>query len=432
MYVLTGNTTYLQAMFNAWSMLRSQWILPGGSLALNEGDYYPPSSYFIGFTGTNVASAHDHSHHSHDHDHDSPDPYYHAKCMAQPLSEEGEEYVSPLQSLRREAMASAPGASGPNDSDPPTGELCGSVFWTKFNQRFHRLYPDNETFVLEMERSIFNIGLAAQGRPGSGGEGPNGTGIRYFANYHKQKQYPSMHASCCEGQGTRLFGSLPEYIFTTTAAAATPGGVTTGVRVDLFADAAITFAAAGGAGTLSQSTQWPYGTDVTLSLTLPAQAAAGPFDLAIRIPSWVAGPSVVVQVDGKAWPTPGVPGTYLHIPGPWSGAAATTNITFSLPMNLTAVPYTGHSQLPPYQRAAFLYGPILLAGEGPWNSTVDALVLPSGLDPTAPSSWLVPAGDGNLLHFNVSVGGNANSGFFYKPYFEIQESGELFDVFALF
>jgi hypothetical protein len=30
MYVLTGNTTYLDAMLSAWSMLRAHWILPGG------------------------------------------------------------------------------------------------------------------------------------------------------------------------------------------------------------------------------------------------------------------------------------------------------------------------------------------------------------------------------------------------------------------
>ncbi len=129
-------------------------------------------------------------------------------------------------------------SDNPHDNDPPTGELCGSVFWTAFNQvglesqptgwgwgrgaggplcrpyvprslvfppllsfppppahhhpttppprpalavspaqRFHRLFPDNETYVWEMERSIINVGLAALGQPGSGGQGPNGTGM---------------------------------------------------------------------------------------------------------------------------------------------------------------------------------------------------------------------------------------------------------------
>ena len=172
MYVLTGNTTYLDAMLNAWSMLRQHWILPSGSIALNEGNYYPPDSLYIGFSGRDIASHHWVGHdHSHDHDHDhsllrdaavatpvqaSADPYYHAPCMPGPLQQDVERsdspYLSPLQVLKSAAMqpgrppADDPGAN-PNDDDPPTGELCGSVFWTAFNQRFHRLFPDNETFV---------------------------------------------------------------------------------------------------------------------------------------------------------------------------------------------------------------------------------------------------------------------------------------------
>lgn len=44
----------------------------------------------------------------------------------------------------------------------PTGEFCGAVFWLKINQRLHRHFPDNETFVLEMEREVYNEGLAHQ------------------------------------------------------------------------------------------------------------------------------------------------------------------------------------------------------------------------------------------------------------------------------
>ena len=41
-----------------------------------------------------------------------------------------------------------------------------------------------------------------------------------FATQHKAKQNPSMHASCCEGQGTRRFGSLPEFVFSIVGSAA--------------------------------------------------------------------------------------------------------------------------------------------------------------------------------------------------------------------
>jgi hypothetical protein len=147
MYVLTGNATYLNAMLNAWSLLREWWIMvskgwgascvplliaslspraaapfcpqPGGSITLNEGNYYPPGSYYIGNVGTHISAMlghghrhhHDVSGHAHSHAHrrhlrsDAPaaagsalkpaasaklapasssDPYFHAPCMFQP------------------------------------------------------------------------------------------------------------------------------------------------------------------------------------------------------------------------------------------------------------------------------------------------------------------------------------------------------------
>ena len=151
-YVLTGNSTYLHAMLSAWSMLRAHWIHVGGSIALNEGSYYPPDSYYIGFTGTHVSSNH-HSHgHSHHHDDaaknalastsggGSGDQYYHAPCMPGPGSissdvsnsphhqrhltpqGDGSSYVSPLTALKADAMTPGPSSGGPNDGDPPTGE----------------------------------------------------------------------------------------------------------------------------------------------------------------------------------------------------------------------------------------------------------------------------------------------------------------------
>jgi DUF1680 family protein len=267
-----------------------------------------------------------------------------------------------------------------------------------------------------MERSIFNVGLAAMGLPGAGGEGPNGTGIRYFANQHKAKQLPSMHASCCEGQGTRLFGSIPEYVYTYAfgAGAAAP----LAIFVDLFAASAIQlpYPAAGAAGvaTLAQDTAWPYGAAVALTLTLPA--GGGDLDLAVRVPAWLAAPSLAVTVDGAAWPAAGVPGSYLHIRRAWAGGA--TTVAFSLPMALSAARYAGHSQLPPYQRWSYLAGPILLAWQGSWNSSVDALVLPPAVGaPGDPAAWLAPV-SGSALHGTVP----GAPGVTVRPYFEIQGS----------
>ena len=32
-----------------------------------------------------------------------------------------------------------------------SGETCGSVFWVKLNQRFHRTFPDDERYVAEVK-----------------------------------------------------------------------------------------------------------------------------------------------------------------------------------------------------------------------------------------------------------------------------------------
>ena len=92
-----------------------------------------------------------------------------------------------------------------------TGETCGSVFWTRFNQRFQLLYPEQEKYANEIEKSIYNVGLANQVAD---------HGIIYHARLVGMKgdlRVPLCTNSCCEGQGTRLLGSLPEYIFSTAA-----------------------------------------------------------------------------------------------------------------------------------------------------------------------------------------------------------------------
>jgi hypothetical protein len=431
LYVVTGNTTYRDAVMSAWRSLRARWILRGGSFALNEGSYYPPSSYYIGFTGINVAAAHarlGRDSHDHDHDHDhglGDDGFYHAPCMPGPGVAGSEGGASPLQALRADAMAPAPGLAGPNDSDPPTGELCGSVFWAKLNQRLHYLEPDNETYVAEIERSILNVGLAALGHPGSGGQGPNGTGIRYFANMHKQKQNPAMHASCCEGQGTRLFGSLPEFVFSVIGSAA--GGNTDAVYVDLYTPATLSFSIVGSPASLTIDTAWPHGgTHVDLRLSLPVATSA--LDIAVRIPAWLTAPASV-SVNGAAWPTPGTPGTFLHLSGPAGGwPAGASVVSFDLPLAWDAALYTGHSQLPGYARWSYLLGPVLMSLEGPWDAASDSLVMPAGLDPSRPQDWLVAANDGNALHFNVS----GAPGFSAKPYYEVQEADERFSNYPCF
>jgi uncharacterized protein len=56
------------------------------------------------------------------------------------------------------------------EKDPPDsnylpqklGELCGSSFWVFLSQRFQLLYPDDERYATEIEKSIYNVGMANQ------------------------------------------------------------------------------------------------------------------------------------------------------------------------------------------------------------------------------------------------------------------------------
>lgn len=56
-----------------------------------------------------------------------------------------------------------------------TGELCGNAFWMKLNQRLHNLYPYEEKYVSEIEKSLYNVII-----PNQVGD----RGIAYFARMH--------------------------------------------------------------------------------------------------------------------------------------------------------------------------------------------------------------------------------------------------------
>ena len=90
----------------------------------------------------------------------------------------------------------------------PTGELCGSSFWIRFNQRYQRLRPMEEVYSAEIERSLLNVILANQAPADS-----DPPGIRYFAQLEGSKAIATNVVTCCESQGTRTFGALPEFLY---------------------------------------------------------------------------------------------------------------------------------------------------------------------------------------------------------------------------
>eukprot|EP00045_Choanoeca_perplexa_P013179 m.147592 g.147592 ORF g.147592 m.147592 type:complete len:838 (+) comp16266_c0_seq1:111-2624(+) len=341
LYLLTGNRTYLDAVQGAYAMFKEHWIHLGGSMAINEpwAVAYPPSSYYLDYTDTS---------------HNGMSLRYGAPACAGPA---GRSAAAAKRWSRRQQQAAG----------HPTGELCGSVFWIKLNQRFHRIDPTNESYYTEIEREIYNVGVANQE--------PHGNGIRYFTLLHRNKQDPTNHGTCCEGQGTRLYGSLPEYVFSYNQ---------TALFVNLFAAAQGSFTINGITVVVEVATLFPYDNAVTVTVQ-PDQPVA--FTLFVRVPSWASEPVTMAVSFATDQPLIFTAGSYAAFAPAWSAGQHT--ISFTLPMVVTAYPYTGLTQIPHFQRFGYLYGPILLAAVGrPEIDTGTIHVSIPGRNPALPDTWL--------------------------------------------
>ena len=272
-----------------------------------------------------------------------------------------------------------------------TGELCGSVFWAFLNQRFHLLNPGEEKYVTEIEKAIYNNLIANQV-----GE----TGIRYHAVLADHKdlnnRQPFSMSTCCEGQGTRMIGALPEFIYSIAP---------DGVYVDLFAPSTISFTTADGKMSLKMITQFPYDKKVQLSVTVDK-----PFNskIRIRIPSW-AEHEMFINVNGKKFTT-GKPGTYKTLEREWKTGDI---ISFILPMDFKMTKYTGEERKPEQERYALEFGPILMAYVS-MNGQKENLTLPINAEKLIKSLKEV---EGKSLHFTI----NGNKNFEYMPYLEVQD-----------
>jgi DUF1680 family protein len=283
-----------------------------------------------------------------------------------------------------------------------TGELCGNSFWMKLNQRFHLLYPEEEKYVSEIEKSIYNVAIANQYGP---------QGIRYFAKLvdwkygdHSPNSHQCMN-TCCEGQGTRVFGSLPEYIYSTAE---------DGIYVDLYAASEINFSCRNQPMSLKMSTQFPYDpkVEIVVGNENPTQNK-----IRIRVPSW-ASDKMPIMVNGKKVGN-GNPGTYFVIDREWKNADV---ISFSLPMDFRVTKYTGMEKGFEENHYAVEYGPILMA-----MVSVRAKKYDVGVKATPESiKKMLKTVQGKPLHFTIE----GSREFEYWPYFEVQE--EPFSCFPEF
>lgn len=272
-----------------------------------------------------------------------------------------------------------------------TGELCGSVFWAFLNQRFHLLNPEEEKYVAEIEKSIYNNLIANQ-------EGDKGICYHSVLVDHKDlnSSQPHCMSTCCEGQGTRMIGTLPEFIYSTA---------NDGVYVDLFSPSTINFMTQAGKMSLKMVTQFPYDGQVKLEVNVEKPLKS---KIRIRIPSWAAR-KMPVMVNGSKIAN-GDPGTYAILDREWKRGDA---ISFTLPMDFKMTKYEGAERDPNHEQYALEFGPLLMAYIGT-KGQKENLMLPTSPDKLIKSLKTVA---GKPLHFAI----NGNSDFEYMPYFEVQD-----------
>jgi DUF1680 family protein len=236
--------------------------------------------------------------------------------------------------------------------DPPksnylhqrSGELCGTSFWLFLSQRFHLLRPDDERFVSEIEKSIYNIAIAnLAGKDG----------FRYHTILEGRKESPTRKNSCCEGQGSRIIGSLPEHIYTIAP---------DGLYVNLYEPSTIQWTSQESNVRLEMKTRFPYDTLVQLEFATDQPAR---FKLRIRVPSW-ASASMPITLNEKRLQS-GRPGSYVTIERTWSKGDV---IAFTLPIAFRLTRYTGADQIPGSPRYSIEYGPILYAIVGLLENTI--------------------------------------------------------------
>ncbi len=277
--------------------------------------------------------------------------------------------------------------------DAQLEELCGNSFWVFLSQRFHLLRPSQEKYVNEIEKSIYNVALANQA-------GANG--FRYHALLTRHKEAPTQINSCCEGQGTRLIGSLPEHVYSIAP---------DGLYVNLFEASTIQWRAKDEEVGLRMSTRFPF--DPAVELRFSAARPTG-LKIRVRVPAWAAHP-MPVRVNGQLAGS-GQPGSYITLDRTW---AAGDSVRFTLPAALRLTRYTGINQVAGEERYCVQFGPILLAAVGAPEVRLECG--PGGV-PDGLLKRLRPK-RGEPLHFTVEE----NPGIEFMPYWQVDE--ETFNCF---
>ncbi len=221
-----------------------------------------------------------------------------------------------------------------------TGELCGSIFWIDFNYRLLQLFPDEEKYASEIERSITNVIAVAQDEGGK---------IIYHQNLNGHLRESARINSCCEVTSVGLIARLPSFIYQLSES---------GVKISLYNDSVLNTEFNGKKYHL-KITGDIYSTDKYTVENLGDSTT-----LSLRIPSWIKD-SPKIFVNGEILDKNIEKGKYFSL-----NVNSGDKVTLTLPKELKAVKYIGFEQVATYSRYSFTYGPLLMSivPQGEYNT----------------------------------------------------------------
>jgi uncharacterized protein len=168
---------------------------------------------------------------------------------------------------------------------------------------------------------------------------------------------------CCTGSGVEEYSKLNDSIYWRD---------NEGLYVNLFVPSELDWAEKG--LKLRQETKYPESQNTTLTVTA---ARAGGLAIRLRVPGWLQS-APTVKLNGKKLDASAAPGSYLTLNREWK---AGDRIEMELPMHLhtEAMPDDPKTQ-------AFLYGPLVLAGDLGGEGLTEAHIIGPNLRVGAPNA----------------------------------------------
>ena len=198
---------------------------------------------------------------------------------------------------------------------------------------------------------------------------------------------------CCTGTGVEEFSKLNDQIYSHDDDS---------LYVNLFFASKVDWKQRG--VRVKQETTFPESERTMLTIE---KTPSAPWALRLRIPAWTSAENSVT-LNGKRLETAGTPGSYLTLTRAWK---AGDRVELTMPMRVTAEPTSDDTT-----QQAFLYGPLVLAGQfpkegiddqlqhnqGPQISQAPAVDVPSLKQAGAkPGEWIKPVA-GEALAFKAT------------------------------